>query len=495
MTGTVLISQNAPQNGFKKCKVTLSISEMARDYAKANNLNMSSVLENALKSGDFNIKKGLSYKNPSIRGFISEKVAILNDFSSNVEPSCLSGFVRAVDNRVSSEVFQTNRNSNKFDSFEYDLVNAKKNKIILQNSENFVINDSFINYIDEVFTMIMTKTQETLVRMGISPEILTIITEEVRQSLNVGMLPAANYVENLSIAEFFARHELEFRAYAADDVKTEKVLDYYCNYLAQCYGICKPSDLTTYKAIHGKNLNSNQKHALAKLFKFMKFAKNMESFNGIDLGRFTDYLNAAKITTQSKQTGRQRRISNEALKTCFEQISHKKETEFVQRVGKLIYYSGCRFEQLIRVLTSKNKHIEIHGDFCVLDGSAAALGDHKKLLKLYFPVECYDFLMNFKIPKLNCQKGKPEPKHGPMWISRALDVRLESGELINCASLRKYNYNVLRVDLKINKDIADLLQSRVTADVGTEHYLDGESLCREAYGKAVKILRERLPWE
>ena len=60
MTATVLISQNSAQNGFKKCKVTLSISEMARDYAKANSLNMSSVLENALKSGSFNIKKSYS---------------------------------------------------------------------------------------------------------------------------------------------------------------------------------------------------------------------------------------------------------------------------------------------------------------------------------------------------------------------------------------------------------------------------------------------------
>ena len=60
MSELLLISQNATQNGFKKCKVTLSISEMARDYAKANNLNMSSVLENALKSGSFNIKKSYS---------------------------------------------------------------------------------------------------------------------------------------------------------------------------------------------------------------------------------------------------------------------------------------------------------------------------------------------------------------------------------------------------------------------------------------------------
>ena len=64
MTVAVLISQNAAQNGFKKCKVTLSISEIARDYAKANNLNMSSVLENALKSGSFNIKKSYSGAEP-----------------------------------------------------------------------------------------------------------------------------------------------------------------------------------------------------------------------------------------------------------------------------------------------------------------------------------------------------------------------------------------------------------------------------------------------
>ena len=62
MTATVLISQNSAQNGFKKCKVTLSISECMRDYAKENNLNMSSILETALKSGDFIIKNRASLR-------------------------------------------------------------------------------------------------------------------------------------------------------------------------------------------------------------------------------------------------------------------------------------------------------------------------------------------------------------------------------------------------------------------------------------------------
>ena len=62
MTGTVLISQNAAQNSVKKCKVTLSISECMRDYAKQNNLNMSSILESALKSGDLIIKNRASLR-------------------------------------------------------------------------------------------------------------------------------------------------------------------------------------------------------------------------------------------------------------------------------------------------------------------------------------------------------------------------------------------------------------------------------------------------
>lgn len=62
MTGAVLISQNATQNSLKKCKVTLSISECMRDYAKENNLNMSSILETALKSGDFIIKNRASLR-------------------------------------------------------------------------------------------------------------------------------------------------------------------------------------------------------------------------------------------------------------------------------------------------------------------------------------------------------------------------------------------------------------------------------------------------
>ena len=60
MTGKLLISQNKAQNGLKKVHVTLSISELARDYAKINRINLSSLLENTLKSGSFNIKKSYS---------------------------------------------------------------------------------------------------------------------------------------------------------------------------------------------------------------------------------------------------------------------------------------------------------------------------------------------------------------------------------------------------------------------------------------------------
>ena len=64
MTGKLLIPQNKAQNGLKKVHVTLSISELARDYAKINRINLSSLLENTLKSGSFNIKKSYSGAEP-----------------------------------------------------------------------------------------------------------------------------------------------------------------------------------------------------------------------------------------------------------------------------------------------------------------------------------------------------------------------------------------------------------------------------------------------
>ena len=83
MAESLLISQNAPQNGFKKCKVTLSISEIARDYAKANNLNMSSVLENALKSGSFNIKKSYSGAERLAVGISYVQMSVQDNFLKN----------------------------------------------------------------------------------------------------------------------------------------------------------------------------------------------------------------------------------------------------------------------------------------------------------------------------------------------------------------------------------------------------------------------------
>lgn len=497
MAGAVLISQNTAQNRLKKVHVTLSISELARDYAKQNNLNMSSVLENALKSGSFDIKKSSSGANRHITGFICENDSKLIEFSSNVEVSKHFDFVRASDTRIYPEVLQTNRNSIKFNSFDNDFEITNLERLFLENHKNLEISNFFINYKMALFNVIMTNTEAILNNAGYPPELVNAVSAQLFSMMVNGgsTVPQMKQPENLSIAEYFARHELEFREYARDDIKTERVLDSYCKYLSGMYSITKPADITNYKVIHGKHLNKNQKNALSKIFKFMRFSQGMDEFNGISIERFTVYLHEAKLNNETR-SGRQRRISTESLRLCFEKIHHKQHEDFIRKVGKLIYYSGARYEQIIRVLASKHKHIEKDGDICVVDASTAQIGEHKQAIRFYFPVECYDFIKNCKVPTLKHNTAKKtQPKYFYQWIEHGLNVHLDNGDLINVSSLRKYNYNVLRLDLKADKNTADMIQSRVTSDIGDKHYLDGDGLCRSVYKDAVKIYRERLPWE
>ena len=432
-----------------------------------------------------------------ITGFICENHSILNDFSSNVERLNHFTFARASDTRIYPEVLQTNRNFIKFDSFDNDFEITNLERLFLENPKNLVIHDFFINYKTALCNAIMSKTETILNNAGYPPELVNAVSAQLFSMMVNGSsnIPQMKHPENLSIAEYFARHELEFREYARDDIKTERVLDSYCKYLSRMFSITKPADITNYKVIHGKHLNKNQKNALSKIFKFMRFSQGIDDFNGISIERFTVYLHEAKLNNE-KRSGRQRRISPESLRLCFEKIHHKQHEDFIRKVGKLIYYSGARYEQIIRVLASKQKHIEKDEDICIVDASSAQVGEHKQAIRFYFPVECYDFIKNCKVPTLkhNTEK-KTQPKYFYQWIEHGLNVHLDNGDLINVSSLRKYNYNVLRLDLKADKNTADMIQSRVTSDIGDKHYLDGDGLCRSVYKEAVKIYRERLPWE
>lgn len=499
MTGTVLISQNAPQNGFKKCKVTLSISEMARDYARENGINMSSVLESALKSGDFIIKNRASLRNEHRTGFISENDAILNEFTSNVVTLDYPQFARACDSRNYGEIEELNAISTESVLVNPNHVYTKKTRVFQNyqnNVENSMIHDSFINYSNFLVNAIMTKIQNFNPSPEFIAQVLTAVNL-VNSQLNIPQVMLhAPTPQVRSIAEYFATCRDEFKLYALENgVGTKKTLITYVNCLSKMAGVTKPSDLTTYKMITGKPLTKNQKMALSKLFRYMRFVDCMDEFNGYPLEKWHLYLDEVKIV-RAKSQSRQRNISTEALREAVSRIHHKEHKQFLQRIVKLMYYSGARFEQLMRLLEQNEKSIVIDGDICVVSAKSIQIGEKKKAFNFYFPSECASFINKCKIPSPSRRKGK-QTEYKNQWMEHTLNkISLESGEKITSSNLRKYNYNVYRVDCKIPKETADMLQSRTSEqDVGDKHYLSQDEVCREAYHTAVKILRERLPWE
>lgn len=501
MAGAVLISQNAAQNSVKKCKVTLSISECMRDYAKENNLNMSSILETALKSGDFIIKNRASLRNEHRTGFICENHSILDDFSANVEVSNNFTFARACDSR-----FYPNTEILNADFTENELVNAnhvytKMPRVFSDsenNAQNFVTYDSFINYSNFLVNTIMTKVQNFNPSPEFIAQILTAVNM-INAQMNVPpVMLHAPTPQVKSIAEYFAACRDEFKLYALENgVGTKKTLTTYVNCLSTMAGVTKPSDLTTYKMITGKPITKNQKMALSKLFRYMRFVDCKDEFNGYPLEKWHLYLDEVKIV-RAKSQSRQRNISTEALREAVSRIHHKEHKQFLQRISKLMYYSGARFNQLMRLLEQKEKEIVIDGDICIVSAKSIQIGEKKKAFNFYFPAECADFIRNCnknKIPSPSCRKGK-QTEYTHQWMEHTINkISLESSR-ITASNLRKFNYNVYRVDCKIPKETADMLQSRTSEqDVGDKHYLSQDEVCREAYHTAVKILRERLPWE
>lgn len=500
MAGAKLVSQNKSRNGTNKIHVTLSISESLRDYAKESGINMSSVLESALKSGDFIIKNRASLRNEHRTGFISENDAILNEFTSNVVTLDYPQFARACDSRNYGEIEELNAISQESVLVNPNHVYTKKTRVFQNyqnNVENSMIHDSFINYCNVLCSSIMTKVQSLNLSSEYIAQIAAVVNL-VNAQMNVPQIHPPT-PQSRSIAEYFATCRDEFKIYAHDNgVGTKKTLITYCNCLSKMAGVVKPSDLTTHKMITGKSLTKNQKMALSKLFRYMRFVDCMDEFNGYPLEKWHLYLDEVKIV-RAKSQSRQRNISTEALREAVSRIHHKEHKQFLQRIVKLMYYSGARFEQLMRLLEQKEKDIVIDDDICIVSAEAIQIGNKKKAIHFYFPAECANFIRNLnknKIPSPSRRNGKTtEYRH--QWIDHTINnVVLETGEKITPSNLRKYNYNCMRVDCKIDKETADLIQSRTSEqDTGTKHYLSQTDVCRDAYKQAVKVLRDRLPWE
>lgn len=361
------------------------------------------------------------------------------------------------------------------------------------NAQNFAIHDSFINYSNFLVNAIMTKVQN----INNSPEFIAqIITAVnlVNAQMGIPQMLQAPAPQFQSIAEYFLNHSHEFQLYAVNDgIKTPKTLTTYTNHLQKMHGITKPSDLTSYTMITGKQFTNSQKLALAKLFRYMRFREGLESFNGYPLEKWSLYLSETKVTVGKCQS-RQRNISTDGLREAVSLMHHKHHDDFIKKMAKLLYYSGARAEQLLRLLAEKEKEIIIDGDICIVNAHKIQIGDKKRAFKFYFPAECADFIRKCKIPSLSCRTSKP--KYENQWIVEAMRATLDSGERVTAAIFRKFNYNVYRVECKIPREIADMLQSRVSGmEIGDKHYLSQDEVCREAYHTAVKILRERLPWE
>lgn len=496
MAGAKLVSQNKSRNGTNKIHVTLSISESLRTYAKESGINMSSVLESALKSGDFLIKKHAFRWDARKSGLFFENDANLSEFTSNAVTLDYPQFVRACDSCVSQDIEELNAISQERVLVNGNPVYTNSTRVFSNyenNTQNFALHDSFINYANILVNTIMTKAQN----FNPSPEFIAqIITAVnlVNSQMNIPQMLQAPAPQFQSIAEYFSNHSHEFQLYAVNDgIKTPKTLTTYINNLNKMHGITKPSDLTSYSMISGKQFTNSQKLALAKLIKYMRFVDGLESFNGYSLEKWSLYLRETKVTVGKCQS-RARNISTDGLREAVSLMHHKHHDDFIKKMAKLLYYSGARAEQLLRLLAEKEKEIIIDGDICIVNAHKIQIGDKKRAFKFYFPAECADFIRKCKIPSLSCRTSKP--KYENQWIVEAMRATLSTGERVTAAIFRKFNYNVYRVDCKIEKSTADMLQSRVSGmEIGDKHYLSQDEICRDAYKQAVKVLRERLPWE
>ncbi|RXE56400.1 hypothetical protein ABH15_09965 [Methanoculleus taiwanensis] len=258
-----------------------------------------------------------------------------------------------------------------------------------------------------------------------------------------------------SINSLFKRFKKEYGEYLLNVRKiTEKKARWYINDMEKLPPISSVPDLVL------ASLRENSTKAFRNFIHFLEDLKGYDSILGIPPER---WLKPAKV----KQSGVvEIYVSNDEIREAYEHCPDELKTFF-----RLMMYSGSRGTHLIGLIKSFDiRQVIIDEEYPEVahyPTSELAKGT-KRTFHVYFPASLVSELKCYSLPY----------EHEDTIYKKLAHDR------VNSKTIRKWHMNFM-IKQRVTESIADFIQGRAAATVGSAHYLNKVQNATEEYEKLI----------
>lgn len=487
-----LVSQNK-QN--LKTKVTLLIREDARNVARKNKLNMSSILENALLNGLFPVSE--SVLSPNLNHNVEippERVSFSTMKEENERVKCARSMFNPSESEDEDMVILPISAVEMLINSDFSTFTVSKRKLLICH-----ILQQYLYRDDKKHNC--TMFGENILRINDISSYMSMGNMQFKPMYELPMIQQ-QLPKVIFLDELFKQHKEEFIGWARLTVKTEQTLNMYVKILESFSTISRPNDIIFYEQRTKLEFTNWKYRALSKFFTFLNDMNESEedvSINGYSLTMFRKKLSEATRNKKLNPTVSKKKIAahktvkdgkNLTDSDILEQ--YQKMPEELKPIFKIMVYSGVRCAQLLRLLSSKYKVIEDMGTYIKVSAQDVQLGTRKKFEYLYAPKECMKYIQKFNMKSLRTQDTKRQYTYEN--VLKKFKSNLSSGRRITAKGLRKYNVNFLITNCGVDVRYADFVQSRTDNSVRSASYENVEGYTDKAYEKSVKMFLELLPF-
>jgi intergrase/recombinase len=284
---------------------------------------------------------------------------------------------------------------------------------------------------------------------------------EVKQSnRNITRLQQISNKNIIGLKEIYSQFRDEFKNWLMGRVKKEKLTEATAKnyYKTLERNIEKLNVKTPYEL---ENIEINKALALA-LRNFLNFLedRDVDEINGYMIGKWRKKIVIPVAKVQEIY------ITDKELLEAYEKLKGKKQ--IYETIFKMVVYSGARLKHVYEALKSFDPEKVVVVNNIARYPIASLTKGAKKGYWLYFPAKFLDELKKAKITQ----------------EYKTIQKKLAHGR-VNAETIRKWHFNFMIVDNDVPESIADFIQGRRPATVGSAHYLNKIKLADREYSKIV----------
>ncbi|WP_290596671.1 MULTISPECIES: integrase [unclassified Archaeoglobus] len=287
------------------------------------------------------------------------------------------------------------------------------------------------------------------------------LKEEGEQSFDdITRLQQISNKNMISIKEIYSQFREEFKNWLMSRVRQEKLTEKtamdYMSVLDR-----NEDKLEVYLPFDLENIEIKKGLALA-LRNFLNFLedRDVEKINGYSIDKWRKKIVIPTAKAQEIY------ITNKELQEAYENLRGKKP--IYRTIFKMLVFSGARLKHVYDALKSFDLEKVVIVDNIARYPITHLTKGAKKGYWLYFPAEFVEELKKAKVNQgyKSIQKGL---MHGR----------------VNAETIRKWHFNFMIIENDVPESVADFIQERRPATVGSAHYLNKIKSADKEYKKIV----------